>query len=553
MCRSHPLPLALLAVLLLAFGLTGVAGADDLAGVEVDAGGLTLQPKGSDFGLLLTVSGPEDILERSHFRRGEAPRFDVQGLPDGLYTWELREEAQLEPATRSALAAARESGDTSLVRRLRAEGSLPTGDRIQSGSFTILHGAVIEPGSAEAGDRDPVAADDAARTGAVEAAAEEALSNLSGEQFISGDLYVHNSACIGFDCPTSGGTFGSDTIRLSENNLRIHFEDTSVGSFPSTDWRLVANDSASGGANRFSIEDSTANRTPFTVEGSAPTNSLYVDAGGRVGLGTANPVVELHVVDGDSPTLRLDQDGSSGFQAQRWDIAGNETSFFVRDATNGSTLPFRIQPGAPSNGIFILNDGDVVLGGTSADADVRLQVNANTSSNFGGLRVKNTGTGNIQTQFAGNSWEWRQTFRSGDLIFDSQEDGANELTLTTGGVLTVTTLVETSDRNLKENFAPVTGSDVLDRLAALPIQRWNFKEDTTDTTHIGPMAQDFYAAFGVGADDRHIAATDAHGVALAAIQALYQRLEEREALLEKVLEQNQALAERVSALEAMEP
>jgi hypothetical protein len=70
-----------------------------------------------------------------------------------------------------------------------------------------------------------------------------------------------------------------------------------------------------------------------------------VDDGGRVGLGTSTPVVDLHVVSGDSPTLRLEQNGSSGFTPQTWDVAGNETNFFVRDVTHSSNLPFRIRPG----------------------------------------------------------------------------------------------------------------------------------------------------------------------------------------------------------------
>ena len=58
-------------------------------------------------------------------------------------------------------------------------------------------------------------------------------------------------------------------------------------------------------------------------------------------MGTSTPVVELHIVNGDSPTVRLEQDGSSGFTPQTWDMAGNETNWFVRDATNG--FPFALQ------------------------------------------------------------------------------------------------------------------------------------------------------------------------------------------------------------------
>ena len=92
------------------------------------------------------------------------------------------------------------------------------------------------------------------------------------------------------------------------------------------------------------------------------------------------------------------------------------------------------------------------------------------------------------------------------------------------GTVTATAFNPPSDRNLKENFAPVSSREVLEKIAAMPISRWNFKGDAA-TPHIGPMAQDFHAAFGVGTDDRHIATVDADGVALAAIQGLNQKLE----------------------------
>ncbi|MCA9438343.1 MAG: tail fiber domain-containing protein, partial [Candidatus Omnitrophica bacterium] len=84
-------------------------------------------------------------------------------------------------------------------------------------------------------------------------------------------------------------------------------------------------------------------------------------------------IVELHLADGDTPTIRLEQDGSSGWTAQTWDVAGNETNFFIRDVNNGSKLPFRIRPGAPDNSLYIDTDGDVGIGtnAPSAKLDVR--------------------------------------------------------------------------------------------------------------------------------------------------------------------------------------
>ncbi|HTV43318.1 MAG TPA: tail fiber domain-containing protein [Candidatus Sulfotelmatobacter sp.] len=85
----------------------------------------------------------------------------------------------------------------------------------------------------------------------------------------------------------------------------------------------------------------------------------------------------------------------------------------------------------------------------------------------------------------------------------------------------------TSDRNLKEKLAPINSNNILAQVVNLPISSWSFKADA-QTRHIGPMAQDFYAAFDVGTDDRHIATVDEDGVALAAIQGLNQKLEEDE-------------------------
>ena len=78
-----------------------------------------------------------------------------------------------------------------------------------------------------------------------------------------------------------------------------------------------------------------------------------------------------------------------------------------------------------------------------------------------------------------------------------------------------------SDRNVKDNFSAVDGTALLAQLAALPIATWNYKAQADSIRHVGPTAQDFRAAFGLGEDDRHISTVDSEGVALAAIQALY--------------------------------
>lgn len=88
--------------------------------------------------------------------------------------------------------------------------------------------------------------------------------------------------------------------------------------------------------------------------------------------------------------------------------------------------------------------------------------------------------------------------------------------LTRGG-----TWANSSDRSLKTGFATINGQQVLEQLAHLPITSWNYISEGSDTLHVGPTAQDFYAAFGLGSDDKHIATVDADGIALAAIQGLH--------------------------------
>lgn len=182
------------------------------------------------------------------------------------------------------------------------------------------------------------------------------------------DVIVQGSLCVGFDC-TSTESFGFDTIRLKENNTRIKFDDTSTSAgFPANDWQLTANDSASGGASKFSIEDITGAKVPFTITAGAATNSLFVDSTGRIGFRTSTPVLDLHVATSNTPGLRLEQNNSGGFTAQTWDVAGNEANFFVRDVTGGSKLPFRIRPGAPTSSIDIAASGNVGIGTASPQA-----------------------------------------------------------------------------------------------------------------------------------------------------------------------------------------
>ena len=90
---------------------------------------------------------------------------------------------------------------------------------------------------------------------------------------------------------------------------------------------------------------------------------------------------------------------------------------------------------------------------------------------------------------------------------------------------------------------------VLDRLAETPIQTWNYRAEDPSIRHMGPVAQDFHAAFGVGEGDRHISTVDADGVALAAIQGLHSLVREKDAQVASQQQQINSLESRVETLE----
>ena len=129
-------------------------------------------------------------------------------------------------------------------------------------------------------------------------------------------------------------------------------------------------------------------------------------------------------------------------------------------------------------------------------------------------------------------------------------NGSVVLTVTSGGdVIAAGGLADGSDRNRKENFKSVDTAEILEKLASMPVSHWNYKGDTV--THLGPMAQDFWARFNVGRGVKGIGKIDADGVAIASIQELYKQLKSKDRELEQLREQNGALETRLERIEAL--
>jgi len=173
---------------------------------------------------------------------------------------------------------------------------------------------------------------------------------------------------------------------------------------------------------------------------------------------------------------------------------------------------------------------------TAVNAAPAVRAVANGNAPEGALSVSTQGTGLI-ARFGNNS-----SFVS---------------SLDTAGNWSAVSFNPTIDRNAKENFKPVNARAVLEKVVSLPISTWDFKQDTA-VRHIGPMAQDFYGAFGLGPDDKHISTVDADGVALASIQALNEiiaeqsaKLEESEKRVQQLKTQNSNLEKRLEKIEKL--
>lgn len=489
---------------------------------------IELLPAAPEVGYELRIALPDGSVKTETFEAGVIPEWtpSAGSLMDGVYTYELR----AVPA--------------GLQQRFEADGvgyGAHTGDAVvATGHFSVADGTVVpvdvtEPRSSS-------------------------KTLLKATVLATNDGVVRNSLCVGIDCPDSP-SFGFDTIRVQENNTRFHFDDTSTGTFPANDWRLVANDSANGGASYLAVEDATAARQVFRVSAGARSNALFLSNTSRLGMGTSTPVLDFHIATGNTPAIRLDQTSAGGFTPQVWDMAGNEANFFVRDVTNGSLLPLRIRPGAPTSSIDVGASGNVGIGTPSPSTSLHVRRTNGTAM----LRVEEasgtaaprelfrlTNNGGPFVIFEDTSLAQTYSFAMGAtghfLISHQQTAGVQFRMTQTGDVTIAGTLTEGSSREIKQDIVPVDPATVLAKLDLLPITEWSY-EGAANKRHIGPLAEDFYATFSLGPDDKHVAPKDMAGVALAAAKALKRENEElraRNADLEARIERLERVIQKLN-------
>lgn len=202
-------------------------------------------------------------------------------------------------------------------------------------------------------------------------------------------------------------------------------------------------------------------------------------------------------------------------------------------------------------------EGDNVGIGTATPA-TPLHVVRSTGVDTTEFRLENNG-GNrfdfVNTKAAGGGhWQFINTSNpnGADLVIrEITKNGLEEFRMTEAGNITISgSLFQNSSRATKLNIEPIDSRSILEQVVSLPIAEWSYKTDAPRVRHLGPMAEDFFATFGLGGTGTAIATNDTSGVALAAIQGLHAELAERDQRIERLVEQQELLETMNGELES---
>jgi hypothetical protein len=313
-----------------------------------------------------------------------------------------------------------------------------------------------------------------------------------------------NANTAGFYGTVGGG--GGNTSRGAEFATVGGGEDNTSGgswatvpggkdNFAGGDYSFAAGDQAQALQNGVFVWADDSGAGPFS---STASNQFLIRAQGGVGINMNNPA-------GASLYVQGNRNGGWGSSVG---VFENTSTF--NDAGLGSSPALRV----------------VVDGGSSPDGALSVSDNGlGPIAEFGNantfvVTIENDGT--VSTRGGISLTSGSSAINCSGTIFSVGN-------ITTDGNVIAHGVTLSSDRNVKENFTSLDAQTILEKVAALPLTEWNYKTDDAEQKHIGPMAQDFHAAFGLnGGDDKHISVVDEGGVALAAIQGLNQKLEQQD-------------------------
>ncbi len=289
---------------------------------------------------------------------------------------------------------------------------------------------------------------------------------------------------------------------------------------------------------------------------STGNDQFLIRAAGGVGINKTNPATALDV-NGTITATSFSGNAASLTSLNAANLAGSVPSAALTSVPAGN-LTGTILDARLSANVALLNANQTFTGSNTIAPSVSLSFGSQVRQMLNlwgtqyGIGVQSyTVYFRTDNSFPGGGFAWYQGGTHNDGKTNSG-GGITMMTLDNSGLRVNGTFVSSSDRNVKQDFAEVNSRTVLEKVAQLPIQTWAYKNDP-NTKHLGPVAQDFYAAFNVGPDDKHIATVDESGVALAAIQGLNQKMDSENAKLREELKrrdaENAELKQRLEALE----
>jgi hypothetical protein len=243
-------------------------------------------------------------------------------------------------------------------------------------------------------------------------------------------------------------------------------------------------------------------------------------------------------------------------------IASDAGGIGIGDGTGG--LPFVIVTNAPQQALVVGADGTVSIGTgqtvaaalrvrrTNGTAKMLVHEASGTTTSRELLELRNNGPiGFAMTDTSTNS-TWRFAAQTTGFRINLVDGvGPDFEVLNNGDAVARGTFIENSDVNLKSDIEALDGNLVLAKLESLPVSEWSYKKDGPSIRHIGPMAQDFHAAFGLGDDETKVSPRDMAGVSLAAIKALSAELKEKDAEIAAQREQISALQAKLNELDQL--
>jgi hypothetical protein len=383
-----------------------------------------------------------------------------------------------------------------------------------------------------------------------------AINNGADQSIISGGSYnVVESLCAraaigGGRANVIGSRAGGCTIAGGEGNTvggQSIYATIAGGGANTAQYAVGA---SIGGGSQNQIETGSDGAT---IPGGTANHIGSGGAGDVIGGGTQNEIqrdaIQATIAGGSRNLIQTNSHSSTVGGGLHNVVQLNSRSVTIAGGTENvirTNSPSATISGGAWNAT-VANAGFATIAGGRSNvvAAQAFAAGSNARATNQGAFVWSDATGTI----TGSSNDHSVTFRAGGgyrLFTGAGEEGV----YLAPGSGTWTSL---SDREAKENFRPVDARETLAKVAALPLTEWNYKSQDARVRHLGPTAQDFRAAFGVGDSDRGISAVDADGVALAAIQGLHQLLREKESEIQELKAAVAELRRRQDAMPAASP